>query len=197
VPRGEVRRAGQSGPDVMALRSWCALRSDFGAGAKVKRLVRWAQAVTGRVAATLILGENRCNRSSAGVPSTAGVAADVPGGLHLGKIGQLSRQPLPRPPRTWPPGCGSPWTSGPAGGAELLCCCEDSRRAVFYPERQGPPERRARGIAKLFLFGGRIWKRTRQARQRQSGGARGPTAPRLSRPHEAVGPPQSLRGVRA
>src|SRR5215510_10919405 len=42
----------------MALRSRCALGSDFGGGAKVKRLVRWAQAVTGRVAATLIGGKS-------------------------------------------------------------------------------------------------------------------------------------------
>jgi hypothetical protein len=37
-------------------------------------------------------GENCCNRSFAGVRSSVGVAAEAPGGVHLGKIGsQITR----------------------------------------------------------------------------------------------------------
>jgi hypothetical protein len=50
--------------------------------------VRRAQAPTGRVAAALFQG-NSCNRSFEGLTSAAGVAAEAPGGVHLGKIGYV------------------------------------------------------------------------------------------------------------
>jgi hypothetical protein len=50
------------------------------------------------------LGENGCNRSFAGVRSSAGIAAEAPGGVYLGKIGQTS--PITRL----------------SGGAEVLPC---------------------------------------------------------------------------
>jgi len=55
--------------------------------------VRQAEAVTGRVPAALF-GGDRCNRSSEGVSSADGVAADAPGGgVHLGKIGLMDSLP--------------------------------------------------------------------------------------------------------
>ena len=52
------------------------------------------------------VGETRCNRSFAGVQSPAGVAAEAPGGVYLGKIGLPDRTAgeLPRrgPGRTPP-----------------------------------------------------------------------------------------------
>jgi hypothetical protein len=51
--------------------------------------VRWAQAVTGRVGPRF-LGDNRCNRSSGGVSSAAGVGAKARGGAHLEKIGLMN-----------------------------------------------------------------------------------------------------------
>ncbi|HKB41257.1 MAG TPA: hypothetical protein VKD72_32835 [Gemmataceae bacterium] len=65
VPRGEVRRAGQSGANVIVVRPRCIWRADCGGGMKEKGLVRWAQAATERIAAALCVG-NRCNRSSEG-----------------------------------------------------------------------------------------------------------------------------------
>jgi hypothetical protein len=62
VPRGEVRRAGQKGPDGVLVRPRRAARAEFGGGAKERRHVRRAQAAAGRVAATLG-GESRCNCS--------------------------------------------------------------------------------------------------------------------------------------
>ena len=47
---------------------------------------RWAQAAARRVAVALHWG-NPCNRNSAVVASTVGVAAEAPEGVHLGKIG--------------------------------------------------------------------------------------------------------------
>ena len=42
-------------------------------------------------------GGDCCNRSFAGVRSSAGVAAEAPGGVHLGKIGQkVANTTIPR-----------------------------------------------------------------------------------------------------
>src|SRR5262249_17588900 len=68
----------QPGPNVAAVRPRCAVWADFGGRAREERLVRWAQAATGRVAA-LVWGEYRCTRSSAAVASGVGVAAEAPG----------------------------------------------------------------------------------------------------------------------
>src|SRR5262245_58178652 len=59
------------------MRPRCAEQSHFGAGAKAKGLVRWAQAATWQVAAAVFWGKP-CNRTFRVL--TSGVVADPRGG---------------------------------------------------------------------------------------------------------------------
>jgi hypothetical protein len=59
VLRGEVDGDGQHGLNVVAARSGCAVRDKFGGWAREKHLLRWVEAATERVAATLFEGKRR------------------------------------------------------------------------------------------------------------------------------------------
>jgi hypothetical protein len=106
-PRGEVRRAGQKGPDVVLVRPGCAARADFGRCAKEKRLLRGLRLRRSEYR-RLIFGENRCNRTCGELNSAVRVAAEGPEAGHLGKFGQHSgrrRSSLPLVlGRAWPAG---------------------------------------------------------------------------------------------